>query len=83
MNGWVNIREAGDLIRHGARYDVIEMLRCPYQQSIIMKGTKDLINAWVICVTKCPLSYTINVTYLYHSAPPHGMNIIYLYMPYD
>ena len=29
INGWVNNREAGDLRRHRAHYDVIVMLKCP------------------------------------------------------
>ena len=30
INGWVNHRDAGDLRRHRADYDVTVMLKCPY-----------------------------------------------------
>ena len=39
INGWVNNREAGDLRRHRAHYDVIVMLRCHqwwHKQRVLM-----------------------------------------------
>ena len=37
INGWVNNREAVDLRRHHAHYDVIVMLRCNFVDSMIFK----------------------------------------------
>ena len=34
INGWVNNREAGDLRRHRAHYDVIVMVMSPFMQNL-------------------------------------------------
>ena len=36
MNGWVNNREAGDLTRHCAHYDVIVMHKCRYNRWLLL-----------------------------------------------
>ena len=49
MNGWVNSREAGDLRRYRAHYDVIVMNPCEFQSFVVIDKNSILleINNWV------------------------------------
>ena len=44
INGWVNIREAGDLRRHRAHYDITVMALCREQSKVICKVA--LVSMW-------------------------------------
>ena len=60
MNGWVNNREAGDLIRHRAHYDVTLMVGCP--------NLRDTVTALILMLAIEPLwpSDPYGVTGFYH-----------------
>ena len=69
INGWVNNREAGDLRRHQAHYDVIVMysLFCGFLFAITLFG---LQLYWYTCINFCHwlivyLFININVQYSY------------------
>ena len=56
INGWVNNREAVDLIRHGAHYDVIVMLwrHCNAYIRTCIRTRDQILMAWVLRFTDTP-----------------------------
>ena len=52
INAWVNNREAGDLIRHRAHYDVTVM---NFQQPIVLKSY-GIVSSLVLCCLSCVVS---------------------------
>ena len=58
INGWINIREAGDLRRHHAHYDVIVMGNTPQSWYVNLTWTGFVIT--LPNVTRCSIPYCKN-----------------------
>ena len=72
LNGWVNIREAGDLRRHRAHYDVIVILILN-QVWLCSTLTDHLLVVW-LCVLK--FVSNISVLFSYYTVEPHTINTV-------
>ena len=62
INGWVNNREAGDLRRYRAHYDVtvMTMMRKGYRRRFSIREN-NFIDIYVICFIKIDILYTIYI----------------------